>query len=895
MTRMIGMTARFLVVVLVFALASGAAAGERGFDFATTPGKLPKSVVPLHYAIELRPDLETLRLPGTEIVEIEVREATDRLVLNAVAMTIEEALLEGEAGQVATVALDEAAQTATLSFPKAIAVGKHRLRLAFTGKINRFGRGLFFADYPAEGGAKKRMLASHLEPADARRIFPSWDEPAFKASFEPSVVVPDAFDAVSNMPATGATPAGPGLKRIAFAATPPMSSYLFVLAAGELERLDEDVDGVRVSVVATKGKSAQGSYALDTAVRLLRYYNDYFGVRYPLPKLDLIAVPGGFGGAMENWGGIIFFESRLLFDPLTTAPGAVRGHFAIIAHEMAHMWFGDLVTMAWWDDLWLNEGFASWMEAKAGEALNPDWRVWLDASGAKQGAMSQDARRTTHPIQQKVADESEAMAAFDGITYNNGKAFIRQLESYLGEEPFRDGIRLYMASRAYGNATTADLWAALELASGKKVAEIAALYTEQPGVPFVIAETVCSGDAQALRLRQERFTVHDPATHDERWTVPIVLGLALPRNANDNGKGAAERQVVALAATALAMEIPAGRCGDLIKLNLGDLGYYRVQHDGVTSAALGKSIAALAPADRVNLLSDAWALVEAGRTQPAAYLDLVERLDVDDERAVWDQVMRVFGQLDHLEQDRPQRDAFRAYARARLRPLLARLTWEAAPGESLERGLLRGRVVRVLGELDETPVVAEAQARFARFLAAPASLPPALRDAVLTIAGRNADRGTYDALIALARRTTSTEERMRAYTAAAGARDAGLAEATLALTLGDELPTTLVGGLLSTVAGAGEHRDRVWRFVKEHFDAYVAKQGPSFADYFAARLLGNFSDPAHAEELSSFAPIQATTGGRIAAARTQEEILTKADFIAETLPAVEAWVAARGR
>jgi aminopeptidase N len=851
-------------------------------------------VVPLHYAIELRPERETLRLPGTETVEIEVRETTDRLILNAVAMTIEEARLEGEAEQVATVALDAQAETATLMFPHALGVGQHRLRLAFTGTINRFGRGLYYVDYPGEGGAKMRMLASHLEPADARRVFPAWDEPAFKARFTPSVVVPVSSDAISNMPVTAETPAGLGWKRIAFATTPPMSSYLFVLATGDLERLDAEVDGVRVSVVTTQGKSAHGRYALDMAVRLLRYYNDYFGVQYPLPKLDLIAVPGGFGGAMENWGGITFFESRLLFDPATTVPGAVRGIFALLAHEMAHMWFGDLVTMAWWDDLWLNEGFASWMEAKAGEALNPGWTVWLDAAGAKQGAMSQDARRTTHPIQQRVADESEAMAAFDGITYNKGKALIRQLESYLGAEAFRAGIRRYMATHTYGNATTADLWQALEVISGTKVTEVAARYTQQPGVPLVTAQRVCSGETQTLRLSQERFTIHDPTKHDERWTIPIVLGPPLPRGGGD-GNGAEERQVVALTADAGALELPAGRCGELVKLNFGDLGYYRVAYDDVTQAALGQSLAAMAPADRVNLLDDAWALVEAGRAAPAAYLALVERLQDDDERAVWDQVMRVLGYLDHLEQDRPQREALRVYTRTQLRPLLARLGWVEAPGEPLDRSLLRGRVVRMLGELDEPPVVAEAHARFARFLAEPASLAPALRDAVLTIVGRTADHGTYETLRALARRTTSTEERLRAYTALAGARAPRLAEATLQLTLGDELPTTMVGAMLATVAAAGEHRALVWRFVKEHFEAFVAKQGPGFADAFAPRLLGHFSDPAHAAELTSFAPIQATPGGRIAAARVVEQILTKADFIAETLPAVEAWVATKER
>ena len=338
-------------------------------------------------------------------------------------------------------------------------------------------------DYPTTDG-RKRMLSSHLEPADARRIFPSFDEPAFKASIELTVTVPQALLAVSNMPTVREQPIGSGQKQVAFLPTPKMSSYLFVLTIGDLERMTGDADGVTVGVVATRGKSVNGRYALDSAIELLRYYNDYFGVKYPLPKLDLIAVPGGFGGAMENWGGITFFESRLLFDPATNPSDARRGIFSILAHEMAHLWFGDLVTTAWWDNLWLNEGFASWMQTKSAEALHPDWQSWLNGAGFKQAALSDDARRTTHPIQQPVANESEAMAVFDVITYGKGQNFIRMLESYLGDDAFRSGIRDYMNRHAYSNATTADLWRALETSSGKPVAAIAAAYTEQGGVPL---------------------------------------------------------------------------------------------------------------------------------------------------------------------------------------------------------------------------------------------------------------------------------------------------------------------------------------------------------------------------------------------------------------------------
>jgi aminopeptidase N len=348
-----------LAVAAVALVTSGGARAEPGYSFDATPGKLPKTVVPTHYAIELEPNLESLTLAGSELIDIEVREPTARLVLNAVNMTLTAASIDNDA-QTAAIALDAAAETATLTFPQPLAAGPHRLRIAFTAQINRYGRGVFLVDYPTDKG-KKRMISSHLEPADARRVFPSWDEPAFKATFALTVTVPRTFLAVSNMPVAKEEPVTPSLKQVSFLPTPKMSSYLFVLTAGELEQISAQTEGVTINVITTTGKREQGRFALDNAVNLLRYFNDYFGVQYPLPKLDLIAVPGGFGGAMENWGGITFFESRLLFDPATSAATARRGIFSILSHEMAHQWFGNLVTMGWWDNLWLNEGFASWM------------------------------------------------------------------------------------------------------------------------------------------------------------------------------------------------------------------------------------------------------------------------------------------------------------------------------------------------------------------------------------------------------------------------------------------------------------------------------------------------------------------------------------------------------
>jgi aminopeptidase N len=863
--------------VLLLALAAGRAMAESPFSFDATPGKLPKNVVPVHYALDLAPDLDKLTFSGSEVIDIEVTAPTDRLVLNAVEITIEAAAVDGEAAS--EIAADAAAQTVTFAFPRPIVTGHHQLRISFAGRINRFARGLFMADYPTADG-RKRMISSHLEPADARRIFPSWDEPAFKASVALTVTVPQAFLAVSNMPVAQEAPSGDGKKRVAFQPTPRMSTYLFVLAAGDLERATADADGVTVGVVAPRGKSQHGRYALDSAVDLLRYFNEYFGIAYPLPKLDLIAVPGGFGGAMENWGGITFFESRLLFDPTTSASDARRGIFNIIAHEMAHLWFGDLVTMAWWDNIWLNEGFASWMQAEAAEALHPEWQTWLSSNGFKQAAMGEDARRTTHPIQQPIANESAALAAFDSITYAKGQAIIRMVENYLGEGTFRTGIRAYMKEHAYSNTTTADLWGALEAASGKPVTAVAAGFTEQGGIPLVIAQASCAGDIQRVTLRQERFTIHDPASQPQRWRVPV---------ARSGIEGGAEESVLLDGAA----EIAAGRCGDPVKLNPGDVGYYRVQYDAGMLAALTRSIDRLTPADRANLLGDAWALVEAGRTEPAAFFDLVERAIGDDNRAVVDQIIRPLTRMDHLLWGRPERDAFHAYGRAALRPVFDRIGWDAAPSEPADHALLRGRLIGVLGTFGDETIVAEAKRRFAKFVSDPTSLPTALRETVTSLAGRYADRATYDALLALGRGTINTEERVRYYMAAAGARDLALANETLAIALTDELPTTLVGGLISQVASQGEHRDLAWNFVKANFAALAAKQGPSFPEYFPAGLMTNFTDAAHAEELANFAPAQSTAGGRTVAGRSYERIMTDADFSAQQLPAVNEWVKRR--
>jgi len=500
--------------------------------------------------------------------------------------------------------------------------------------------------------------------------------------------------------------------------------------------------------------------------------------------------------------------------------------------------------------------------------------------------MTLDARRTTHPIQQPIANESEAMVAFDAITYNKGQALIRMLENYLGEAAFRDGIRAYMAAHAYGNTTTADLWRALERSAHKPVTGIAASFTEQDGVPLIAAETTCSGDEQRLTLRQDRFVIAPARTGaaalpPRDWQVPIAIGPVGVRQSPD---------VLLLRGST---EIPARSCGEAIKVNLGDIGYYRVEYGPASRAALAKSLPQMSPADRVNFLADSWAMVQAARAEPPSYLALVESIGVDDRRPVWDQVIGVFSALNRLSRDRAERPAVQRYARAKLRPVFDRLGWDGSGSGDDDNTLLRGSLIWVLGELGDEEIIAESKRRFAGFLREPQSLPVALRDAVTHLVGVTADRATYDTLLALARKSTVTNARLRYYYAAASARDAALARDTLVLTLADEVPGTIVTGLIDSVAASGEQPDLAWDFLQKNYDALFARQGAQFRDQFIASFMTNFSDDGHAAELAAFAPAQATSGGRVMAARALETIAISADLKARTLPAVDAWIKAR--
>ncbi|MDP9186804.1 MAG: M1 family metallopeptidase [Verrucomicrobiota bacterium] len=873
---------------------------ENPYGFANTPGKLPKQVAPLKYSIRIVPDVAKLTFTGSETVKIKATAPVRELVLNSLELDIAKASIDGIQLSPDTIKLDPNNELLTIALPNELKVGEHSLALEFSGKITPKGRGFYYMPYQEEGtGAKKIALGTQFEPSDARRFFPCWDEPSFRARFQLTTVVPENWLAVSNMPVESerspqrVRPAADkidlpeGTKEVRFQATPSMSSYLNVFVTGELDAIETKAAGTQIRVIATKGKAEWGRYALESTAQILQYYNDYFGVPYPLPKLDQIAIPGGFGGAMENWGGITYYESALLFDPKRSSAATRQRIYEVIAHETAHQWFGDLVTMAWWDNLWLNEGFASWMGSKCTAHFNPDWEVWLAKNIqrdptrrtgiAKEVAMEGDARSTTHAIQQPVANEAEANSAFDDITYRKGQSFLRMLESFLGENVFRDGIRRYIAAHKYSNSTTADLWNALSDASGKPVGEIAAAWTEQPGFPVVTMKR----DSGKISLSQECFTINSPNAPALEWKIPLTYFVV------------GEKKIESRLMTGKIDNLPNVAADRVIKLNANGAGNYRVQYDESSWKALLGVLPKLNLEDRVNLLSDSWALVQANRADVSLYLDLIGKLPRGHELAERDQIVNAFDYINRLLPDNPTREKFQEYARSILRPTFDELGWEPKKNESPRDSLLRASLIAALGDLNDQEIIAACKKRFEKFVVDPASLAPDLRASVCFVIGQNADDATWNKLHDLGLKTTSIEEKQNYYDALAGARDPKLAAKALQISLTDELPTSRALHNVGKVARYSGHPDLAWDFAKANMKGLLEKTDALGANTFAPSLFVFFSEKARADELKTYAKSNLPATSAKEVAKAVDEVEFRAEFKQRLAPQLSSWIEQR--
>ena len=865
--------------VLLTVAAQAMAAGKRIV--------LPDAVTPESYRIEFTPDSAGLTFKGSVQIDVLVHAATSNIVLNAADLKIDSAMLARET-RAAAVSYDDKLQTATFTFDHALAPGPHTLNLVYHGTIYQSASGLFALDYQdsmadSKAGPKARLRAlfTQFENSDARRFVPCWDEPGRKATFDLTATLPANLLPLSNMPVASTEALPGGLQRVHFATTPKMSTYLLFFGAGDFERVHRMVNGVDVGVVVKRGDTASASFALDAAATLLPYYNDYFGTAYPLPKLDLIAAPGAsqFFGAMENWGAIFYFEKFLLVDARLSTQEDRQGVYSVVAHEMAHQWFGDLVTMQWWDDLWLNEGFASWMANKVTDHFHPEWKVWLQSLVGKQAVMQRDAREGTHPIITPIEDVFQAGGAFDDITYTKGEAVIRTLESHIGEDAFRAGVRRYMHAYAFRNTVTDDLWTQIARESTVPIAQIAHDLTLQAGVPMVnMLASSCVGGNTTLTLNQSHFVIDAGSTKARLWRLPVRVAIL---------DGAATSTIVSGPAP---QQVKAAGCGTAI-LNAGQGAYLRSRysHDGLV--AIASHYARLAPDDQLGVLNDSMSLANAGQLPMSDYLALTKNFPADADPVVASSVVLQFEELDRIYAGLPTQAAFRNYARQVLQPIFARVGWDRIDGESDNTAILRADLLGALVDFGDTQAIAQTQTRFARYLANPSSFDANARSSLLRNVAARADQQSWDRLHAMAKSAPTELERKEFYELLASSESEELTRQALALVFSDEPPATLAPQIVSFASFL--HPQLALDFAIDHWDKLSAMLESSSTAQFVPRLTRNSADLKLLEKLDAFAAAHIPPSARQDFRRAAARIRYLAKVRAERLPEADRWIAAQ--
>ena len=816
---------------------------------------LPETARPSKYRIKLQPDLKNFTFDGEQSVDLLILEATSTIVLNSIDLEISNTTLHANGTTLTSksVTIDKDAETATLDFGETIQPGDARLEMVFTGGLNDKLMGFYRSEYTSQDGETRYLATTQFEPTDARRAFPCWDEPAKKATFEVTLVFSDEYQAVSNTPVVEEAFPGPGLKSVRFAETPLMSTYLLVFIVGNLTSIEERAaGGTTVGVWTTPGKEDQASFALDTSVKLLSYFNEYFGIPYPLPKLDHIAIPDFAAGAMENWGAVTYRETALLVDPDNSSAGTRQRVAEVIAHEMAHMWFGDLVTMEWWDDLWLNESFASWMGNKAVDWLFPEWEMWTQFVNMDTNrALSLDGLKNSHPIEQAVKNPAEVSQLFDAISYSKGASVIRMLENFLGEESFRKGLNRYLSSHMYDNARTEDLWSALETESGRPVTAIMDSWVKQMGYPVLQVESDRTGGQTTLSVTQERFvydrllgdTGPDSDSDNEVWRVPVSAS-----------QGREESTVTVMDGRQTQIDVP-GSSDGWVKLNPLQTGFFRVNYSTEDWQRLVPAIESLElhATDRLGVQNDAYALSRAGLLPVTQFLSLAQAYKNEGDASVWSDLASNLRDIEQLISDEAIHPAYQGFAREIFGPAARKIGWEPKSGEGHLDALLRSTVLSQAGSYHDPDVTAQASERFQKYLQDRETLAPNLRGVVFALAAQSGGKDVYDQIWGLEGETDLAEEKIRLLMSLTRFQRPELLNSTLADSLSAKVRSQDSITLVAGVAANPKGRDLAWEFVKDNWAEFDRRYGGGgFGLMRLVSICSHFNSQEKADEVDSF-------------------------------------------
>ena len=795
--------------------------------------RLPDTVRPESYTLSLAPDLTAATFTGIETIDVTVKEPVNTITLNAAEIAFDSVTVTaGGKEQKATVTLDAEKEQAAFTFPDKLPIGKAALSIHYSGILNNQLRGFYLSKT-----ARRNYAVTQFESTDARRAFPSFDEPAFKATYDVSLVIDAADTAISNGPIVTDTP-GPaaGTHTLHFATTPKMSTYLVAFLVGDFQCTAGEQDGVAIRVCSTPDKVALTPYGVDIAKCVLHYYNDYFGIPYPLKKLDLIALPDFEAGAMENFGAITYRETALLIDPKTASDGAKKEVALVIAHEMAHQWFGDLVTMQWWDNIWLNEGFATWMENKPVAAMHPEWNIPEAVASDEDSTLNLDAQPTTRAIRAKADTRDEIEQMFDGISYGKAGAVLLGVENYVGPETFRKGVHNYLAAHLYSNATAEDFWGAQTETSHKPVDKIMESLVAQPGEPLITFGEPAGGK---VSVTQKRFFLSpsiqpDPA---QKWTLPVCF------------KSAKGTDCQLLTPTTTSLEVPAGSAF----ANAGGVGYYRSAYPAsVYKPLVASAETSLTPVERIRLIGDEWAQVRSNHATAGDYLNLVDAIKGDPNAEVVSSSLGGVNSIyTRVAVSPEERASLAAWIARTFAPEYAKLG-APSPGDSPNTRQLRAELFNLLGYYGKDPVLlAEANKIADQYLADPASVDATLGQTALAIAARIGVAALFDRLQKVFETSANPEIQETALRLLAQFKDPALLQRAMDYAVSGKVRNQDALIQFAIALQIEENRAAAWKYIQAHWEQVKALLTPEMGNALVGSA-GSFCSAEARDDVKSF-------------------------------------------
>eukprot|EP00640_Fibrocapsa_japonica_P000353 CAMPEP_0113937194 /NCGR_PEP_ID=MMETSP1339-20121228/3867_1 /TAXON_ID=94617 /ORGANISM="Fibrocapsa japonica" /LENGTH=883 /DNA_ID=CAMNT_0000939869 /DNA_START=46 /DNA_END=2697 /DNA_ORIENTATION=- /assembly_acc=CAM_ASM_000762 len=850
---------------------------------------LPADVTPIKYDIRLEPDLVKFTFDGEEKIDVQVVSATSKIVLHSNELYIKSASFFGsdekKVSPTETV-FNSKLQTLTFVFVDPIPVGEGVLSISFMGHLNNQMAGFYRSKYTDINGKSKYMASTQFEPLDARKCFPCWDEPALKASFELSIVVAQDLTAFSNMPEKEVNTLEDGRKEMMFMPTPKMSTYLVAICVGEFDFVQKYTKhNVLVRVYTPPGKSETGQFALDVGCRSLDLYNDFFQVPYPLPKLDMVAIPEFAMGAMENWGLVTYREVDLLIDQKKASSQQKQRVCTVVTHELAHQWFGNLVTMQWWDDLWLNEGFASWTQTYAADALFPEWKMWEQfVNDDLSAALRLDSLRTSHPIQVPIYHASEVEQVFDAISYCKGACVVRMLHAVLGAEDFRRGLQVYMDRHAYSNTETFHLWGAWEEVSGKPIQSMMRSWTEQMGYPVVkVVGEEWGATSVKLTLEQSWFLQEGSvsAEEDKLWTVPVIVA----------SKSAPTPVQTLMDGKQTVVEVAVTSPQDWVKINFGQHIPCRVQYSNQLNQNLAAAVKSqeLPAEDRAGLVGDSFALVKAGMMDVEELLVLIGAYQSEEDSTVWESLEMALVQLHKvLIMDEALGPLFESFAEKLVVPLLSKIGWQAQSTDGHLTKLLRATALRLNSRFaSKTPtVIEEAQKRFNIWWEDHSNveiLPSEIKVSVFQIVLKNGGKAEYDKLKSYYDLADLTAEKKMVLNSIGAAPDLSLKQDVLDWCMSDSMKLQDFFYPMASVSGSGhEGVCLTWNFFQTRFEdlkAKLASASPSLMDAVIVYCVNGFCTEDKAAEIDAFFVKNPLPSNTRKISQTVEAIRINAEFL----------------